>query len=138
VNQPSETRQVFVADPETAPERPMTRKGGRSVRLIDDACGARTVDLHLNILEGGGNRADAPYHLHTNAENVYFVLQGRLGLRLEDEDVVVEAGQAVFIPPHVPHAVWNAGDGEARLIEIYAPPGADFVRLEEHQEPQDG
>lgn len=125
-----ETPEVFVADPETAPERPMTRKGGRSVRLIDHGCGARTIDLHLNILEGGGRRADAPYHLHTNAENVYFVLQGRLGVRLEDEDRIVETGNAVFIPPHVPHAVWNAGDEEARLIEIYAPPGADFVRLE--------
>lgn len=122
--------EVFIADPENAPPRPMTRAGGRSVRLIDEGCGATTLDLHLNILEGGGSRDDAPFHLHTNAENVYFVLQGRLGLRLEDEDVFVEAGQAVFIPPDVPHAVWNAGEEEARLIEIYAPPGADFVRLD--------
>lgn len=130
MNQKGETREVFVADPETAPERPMARQGGRSVRLVDEGCGARTVDLHLNILAGGGRRADAPYHMHTNAENVYFVLQGRLGVRLKDEDRIVEAGKAVFIPPHVPHAVWNAGDEEARLIEIYSPPGADFVRLE--------
>ena len=125
-----EAREVFVADPATAAERPMSRKGGRSLRLVDDGCGAETIDLHLNILEGGGRRADAPYHLHTNAENVYYVVQGRLGVRLEEEDLIVEAGRAVFIPPHVPHAVWNAGEEEARLIEIYAPPGADFVLLE--------
>lgn len=122
--------EVFVADPDTSPARPMTRRGGRSVRLIDPECGARTVDLHLNILEGGGDRDEAPLHLHTNAENIYYVVQGRLGLRLDGGDRFVEEGQAVFIPPHVPHAVWNAGEGEARLIEIYAPPGADFVRLD--------
>jgi mannose-6-phosphate isomerase-like protein (cupin superfamily) len=122
---------VFVADPETSPPRPMARAGGRSVRLIDPECGAQTLDLHLNILEGGGNRADAPFHLHTKAENVYYVLQGRLGLRLDEGDRFVEQGQAVYIPPGVPHAVWNAGEGEARLIEIYAPPGADFVRLDD-------
>ena len=122
---------VHVADPETSAPRPMARRGGRSTRLIDPSCGAQTLDLHLNILEGGGSRDEAPYHLHSNAENVYYVLEGRLGLRLEGEDRFVEQGQAVFIPPNLPHAVWNAGEGEARLIEIYAPPDADFVRLDE-------
>ena len=126
-----DVRDVFVADPISAPERAMARKGGRSIRLIDSGCGAQTIDLHLNVLDGGGLREDAPYHLHTNAENVYYVLQGRLGLRLEGQDKIVESGQAVFIPPNVPHAVWNAGGDEARLIEIYAPPTADFVRLDE-------
>lgn len=130
MDQKGERREVFVVDPENAPERPMARKGGRSIRLVDEGCGARTVDLHLNILEGGGRRDDAPYHLHTNAENIYFVLKGRLGVRLAEEDRFVDAGKAVFIPPNVPHAVWNASDEEAELIEIYSPPGADFVRLE--------
>lgn len=125
------TNDVYVADPETAPPRPMVRKGGRSVKLIDPDIGASSLDLHLNILEPDGDRDDAPFHLHTNAENIYVVMNGRLGLRLDDRDLFVETGQAVFIPPNLPHAVWNAAEGETRLIEIYAPPGADFVRVDE-------
>ena len=125
----SQPRVVAVVDPSTAPPRPMTRPGGRSIRLVDATVGAETLDVHMNILQPG-SRATAPYHLHTNAENIYFVLEGRLGLRLEHEDVFVNAGQAVFIPPSIPHSVWNAGGTEARLLEIYAPPNADFVRLD--------
>ena len=87
-------RVVTVVDPSTAPPRPMARPGGRSVRLVDVAIGAETLDLHMNILEPG-SRATAPYHLHTNAENIYFVLQGKLGLRLEGEDVA-SGGSSTF------------------------------------------
>jgi mannose-6-phosphate isomerase-like protein (cupin superfamily) len=124
-------RAARIVDPETAAERPMARKGGRSIRLVDETVGAQTLDLHMNILEPGGSMEESPYHLHERAENCYFVLQGTLGLRLGDEVVEVPAGQAVFIPPTLPHAVWNAGDGEARLLEIYTPPGPDFVRLDQ-------
>jgi mannose-6-phosphate isomerase-like protein (cupin superfamily) len=123
-------RPARIIDPQTAEERPMNRKGGRSIRLVDETVGAETVDLHMNILQPGSEE-ESPYHLHQKAENVYFVLQGRLGLRLGDERVTVEAGQAVFIPPMLPHSVWNAGEREARLLELYSPPGPDFVRLDE-------
>ena len=118
-----------VIDPETAAERPMTRKGGRSVRLVDETIGARTVDLHMNILEPS-DEANSPYHVHERAENVYFILEGVLGARIGDDLVMVEAGQAVYIPPGLPHAVWNAGKGVARLLEMYSPPGADFVLVD--------
>lgn len=123
-------RSWHVADPTTGGERPMARKGGRSVRLVDDTVGAEKIDLHLNILQPGSEDG-APYHIHERAENVYYVLEGTLGLRLGDEEVHVEAGKAVFIPPELPHSVWNAGETEARLLEIYAPPGPDFVRLDQ-------
>ncbi|MPZ51872.1 MAG: cupin domain-containing protein [Acidimicrobiia bacterium] len=130
MSDPDRLKDVYVADPETAPPRPMARSGGRSVKLIDPGVGSSSLDLHLNILEPNGDRDDAPFHLHTNAENVYVVVTGRLGLRLQDRDIFVETGQAVLIPPNLPHAVWNPGLAEARLIEIYSPPGADFVRVD--------
>lgn len=124
-----EQRGVSIIDPSTALPRPMTRPGGRSIRLVDSGVGAETIDLHINILQPG-SRATSPYHFHSVSENIYFVLSGTLCLRLEEEEVIVEAGHAVFIPPQVPHAVWNAGDSEARLLEIYAPPNADLVLVE--------
>lgn len=124
-----EPRTLTVVDLSTTSTRPMARPGGRSLRLVDAAVGAKNLDMHMNILQPG-SRASAPYHLHTNAENIYFVLEGNLGLRTEDEDVFVDAGCAVFIPPGVAHSVWNSGQTEARILEIYTPPNADFVRLE--------
>lgn len=123
-------RPWHVSDPATSAERPMVREGARSLRLVDDTVGAEHIDLHLNILEPGSEE-DSPYHIHERVENVYYVLKGTLGLRLGDEEVHVEAGNALFIPPQLPHSVWNAGDTEAHLLEIYAPPGPDFVRLDE-------
>lgn len=118
-----------VIDPRTAEERPMKRSGARSIRLVDETIGAKTVDLHMNILQPS-TEEDSPYHVHERAENIYFILEGVLGARIGDELVMVQAGQAVYIPPGLPHAVWNAGDGEARLLELYSPPGPDFVMVE--------
>lgn len=125
-------REVSIIDPSIALPRPMTRPGGRSIRLVDSGVGAEMIDLHINVLQPG-SRETSPYHFHSVSENIYFVLSGTLCLRLEDEDLIVEAGHAVFIPPRVPHAVWNTGDSEARLLEIYAPPNADLVLVEESE-----
>ena len=42
----------------------------------------------------------------------------------------VKAGDTVFIPPGVPHSATNIGDGDARLLEIYAPLDVDFIEVD--------
>ncbi|WP_433002967.1 cupin domain-containing protein [Kribbella sp. CA-294648] len=75
----------------------------------------------------------APVHLHTREDEYSFVLDGRLGVLLGDEEVFAEAGTLVFKPRRQWHTFWNAGDGPVRLLEIISPGGLEqlFRRLGE-------
>jgi mannose-6-phosphate isomerase-like protein (cupin superfamily) len=101
---------------------------GQLIRLVDAEIGARSVDLHLNVITAG--TAPGPYHLHSKAENVYHVLDGRVRIRIDGRDHDAEPGDTVFIPPGVPHSASNIGDGDARLLEIYAPIDVDFIEVD--------
>jgi len=109
--------------------RPGELRHGRGlmIRLVDEGIGAAAVDFHLNVIRAGTE--PGPYHLHTTAENVYHVLEGRVQIRIDGIDHMAGPGDTVFIPPGVPHSAHNAGDGDARLIEIYAPTKPDFVEV---------
>jgi mannose-6-phosphate isomerase-like protein (cupin superfamily) len=100
---------------------------GRMIRLVDAEIGAEKVDLHINVILAGS--APGPYHLHTEAENVYHVMEGRVRIRIDGVDHDAAPGDTVFIPPGVPHSASNIGDGDARLLEIYAPAKVDFVEV---------
>jgi quercetin dioxygenase-like cupin family protein len=57
-------------------------------------------------------------HRHKQAEEIYFVAQGKLQFKLEDEVIEVEAGNAVLIPPQVVRSVWNDEPEDAILIMV--------------------
>lgn len=100
---------------------------GRMIKLVDAEIGAERVDFHVNVILAGS--APGPYHLHTGSENVYHVLDGRVRIRIDGVDHDAGPGDTVFIPPGVPHSATNIGEGDARLLEIYAPAKVDFVEV---------
>jgi mannose-6-phosphate isomerase-like protein (cupin superfamily) len=57
-------------------------------------------------------------HRHKEAEEVYFVSEGTLQFKLEDDVVDVEAGNVVKVPAHVVRSVWNDTDEDAVLIIV--------------------
>ncbi len=65
----------------------------------------------------------APVHLHQNEDEYSFVLSGRVGIQIGDEVAEAGPGELVAKPRGVPHAFWNPGDEEARLLELISPPG---------------
>jgi mannose-6-phosphate isomerase-like protein (cupin superfamily) len=65
----------------------------------------------------------APLHIHTREDEYSYVLEGRMGALLGDEVVYAEAGDLVFKPRDQWHTFWNAGDTEARILEIISPAG---------------
>ena len=48
---------------------------------------------------------------------------GRVGFQLGDETTEAGPGETVFKPRGIPHAFWNPGDEEARLLELVSPAG---------------
>jgi mannose-6-phosphate isomerase-like protein (cupin superfamily) len=74
-----------------------------------------------------------PPHVHHREDELSYVLEGRIGVRIGDEERVVGPGAYVFKPRGVPHTFWNPGPEPARLLEIIAPAGFEqfFARLGE-------
>jgi quercetin dioxygenase-like cupin family protein len=65
----------------------------------------------------------APMHTHANEDEYSYVLEGTVGMRLDDRELVATPGMLVFKPRGVPHTFWNAGDTQARLLELISPAG---------------
>jgi quercetin dioxygenase-like cupin family protein len=65
----------------------------------------------------------APLHTHHNEDEYSYVLEGRFGVQLGDEVLEAGPGDLLFKPRGVPHAFWNAGDEQGRLLELISPAG---------------
>lgn len=67
----------------------------------------------------------APVHKHTLEDEFSFILEGSVGARFGDKEVVAGPGDLVFKPRDEWHTFWNAGDTPARLLEIISPGGLE-------------
>jgi quercetin dioxygenase-like cupin family protein len=84
----------------------------------DDTGGALAVVEHP--FEVG---ALVPPHVHTREDEISIVLEGEIGFRSEDQEVVLRPGGYIIKPRNQVHAMWNAGSTPARMIEIISPAG---------------
>lgn len=74
----------------------------------------------------------APLHRHTREDEYSYVLEGRVGVLLGDEEVFGEVGDLIFKPRGQWHTFWNAGDDPARILEIISPGGFEECFREMH------
>jgi quercetin dioxygenase-like cupin family protein len=58
----------------------------------------------------------AAAHVHPNQSERFEILEGVLGLRVGDEELVARPGDVAVVAPGTPHRFWNAGDKEARFL----------------------
>jgi quercetin dioxygenase-like cupin family protein len=64
-----------------------------------------------------------PPHIHTLEDEYSIVLEGEIGFRSNDREVVLGAGGYIVKPRGEVHAMWNAGSTPARMIEVISPAG---------------
>ena len=80
------------------------------------------TDRSLNALESTPASGEGPpLHLHTNADEVLYVLEGDFRFLLDGELEDSPTGSFVFIPRGVPHTWQNVGDSPGRLLVIFTP-----------------
>lgn len=65
----------------------------------------------------------APMHRHSREDEYSFILEGQVGAKLGAEVVYGGPGDLIFKPRDQWHTFWNAGDTDARLLEIISPAG---------------
>jgi quercetin dioxygenase-like cupin family protein len=101
----------------------MIRKGDR----LENPVTGEVLIFHKTSRETGGEavlvetivRPDgfvAAAHVHPHQTERFEVLEGRLGLRVGDRELVAEPGDVLTVEPGTPHRFWNAGEGEARFV----------------------
>lgn len=113
---------VILAD--ERPQREMRHGRGIVHDLVGPAIGCKWVDAHVNVIRPGSGQG--PAHYHSNADNVYLVLEGMAAITVEDRRYQLSAGDAIFIPAWRVHSASNPGDAPLQILELYAPGGADF------------
>jgi len=64
-----------------------------------------------------------PPHIHTLEDEYSIVLEGEIGFRSNDKEVVLGPGGYIIKPRGEVHAMWNAGSVPARMIEVISPAG---------------
>lgn len=75
----------------------------------------------LSEIEPGGGSGDEVYSLPADVEFV-FVVSGRLAVTLQDEELVLEPGDALTFAPHVPHAFRSATeDSTTKVLWVLSP-----------------
>jgi mannose-6-phosphate isomerase-like protein (cupin superfamily) len=65
----------------------------------------------------------APLHMHSREDEFTVVTHGRIGFLLGEEVFEAGAGELVRKPRDQWHTFWNAGDEQARVLEIISPAG---------------
>jgi mannose-6-phosphate isomerase-like protein (cupin superfamily) len=83
--------------------------------------------------ETSRDRPIAPLHLHRAEDEAWYVLDGRLGFRVGEDEVEAGPGEGVLVPRGTPHAYWNAVPGPTRYLIVMGPKTAAL--LEEVHKP---
>ena len=104
----------------------------RRVEILSDR-----DELHATWSRFGPGRDGAGRHIHHHHTDFFFVLEGELAVKIEDDDEInAGVGTLVAIPPLVIHGFRNAGDVDVKYLNLHAPGCgfADYMRgLRDHQ-----
>ena len=87
---------------------------------IDGADSGGALSVVEHPFEVGGL---VPPHVHHREDEFSIVLEGEIGFRSEDKEIVLGPGGYIVKPRGEVHAMWNAGPTPARMIEIISPAG---------------
>ncbi|MBO8173474.1 MAG: cupin domain-containing protein [Bacillaceae bacterium] len=80
--------------------------------LISKDDGAPNFAMRLFEVEPGGR---TPLHDHP-WEHEVFILDGKCKLVLGDEEKILEAGYAIYVPPNLRHSFINVGERTLRFL----------------------
>jgi mannose-6-phosphate isomerase-like protein (cupin superfamily) len=94
---------------------------GVTHKLTSQQTGGAYYLLESTLGPGEGNRL----HMHRREDEVGYVLEGAMEIRLADQTVVVEAGGVAHLPKNIPHAIRNPLERPSRYLFMAIPAGLD-------------
>ena len=87
--------------------------------LTDYLYGNPRMEVKILTMKPAGHRQSTHMHL---GEEVIHVLQGKVGIKLGQREIVLKTGETVTFDPRMEHTANNVGQDEARLLVAIAPP----------------
>jgi quercetin dioxygenase-like cupin family protein len=87
--------------------------------------GFRISELQLSPTQ------QVPWHYHSNVQDTFYVIEGRLRLFLREpkEEVRLGPGETYSVRPRRPHLVINGGDGSVTFLVLQGIGEYDYVPL---------
>ena len=64
----------------------------------------------------------SPFHIHHHEDEVIYVLEGAIDIRLDKEKLHAPAGGVIHLPKNIPHAIYNPLKTPLKIM-VYAIPG---------------
>jgi quercetin dioxygenase-like cupin family protein len=94
------------------------------------ACHAERPGFRIQELQISKTQK-VPWHYHSNVQDTFYVLEGRIRIFLQDpkEDVTLAPGETYCVRPRRPHLVTNAGNASATFLVLQGIGEYDFVPL---------
>lgn len=77
----------------------------------------------------------APYHMHHDDDECFYVLSGRIAFEIEDQILFATSGDAVLVPRGAIHTWWNPDPSPARYL-IAMPKRVNDLIVALHSEPR--
>jgi uncharacterized cupin superfamily protein len=74
-------------------------------------------------------RPVAGLHVHWEDDEAWYVLEGRLGFRVDDAEHIVSAGESIIVRRGVAHTWWNAQAAPTRYLLITTPRIYDLIEV---------
>jgi mannose-6-phosphate isomerase-like protein (cupin superfamily) len=71
--------------------------------------------------ESSSLRYIAPWHVHHNDDEAWYVLEGALSIRAGDDVIELQAGSAYLVSRGTPHTYWNPGPEPVRYLLFMTP-----------------
>jgi quercetin dioxygenase-like cupin family protein len=75
------------------------------------------VVIEVTLAPGGGHA----FHKHPQQEELIYVVEGQVEQWREDEQRMMQPGDAVFLPAGTVHASFNTSQRDAKLLAILSP-----------------
>ena len=90
-------------------------------RLTSDQSGGSIYIFESAFDPGAGNRL----HVHSREDEIAYVLEGALEVRLRDRTAILEVGGLGRLPKNLPHAIRNPLETPSRYLFLAVPGGLD-------------
>ena len=99
-------------------ERPLIKAGDITLERLVLPTRGGLLQANIHILQPGASSDGTIVHA---GEEVGYVLEGSIELRLDEERYLLGEGDAFTFPSHVPHGYRNAGPGMAQVLWVNSP-----------------
>jgi len=96
-----------------------------SVGVITKVPGTETNGVIAIVEHPVAPRTLVPPHVHQDHDEWSYILEGRIGARVGEDEFVAEVGSYILKPRRIPHTFWNPDDRPARILEIITPSGLE-------------